>query len=134
MQLLTNRERFMIRRARDLQDELTRLKECLKEAELQTISSPNMDGMPHGSGDGDAMARKIIRKDKLEQKIRTAERALKRSRAIGTKALRNVKAPIRMFCEAYFFECATFEESCAYARISERSGDGYRAMINREDE
>lgn len=134
MQLLTNRDRYMIRRARDLQDELTRLKECLKEAELQTISSPNMDGMPHGSGDGDAMTRRIIRKDKLEQKIRTAERALKRSRTIGGKALRNVKAPIRMFCEAYFFECATFEESCTYARISERSGDEYRAMINRGDE
>jgi len=132
LHLLTNRDRYMIRRARDLQDELTRLRECLKETEMQTISSPNMDGMPKGGGD--AMTRRIIRKDKLEQKIRTAERAFKRSQTIGSKALRNVKAPLRMFCEAYFFECASFEESCSYARISERSGDGYRAMINREDE
>lgn len=131
---LTNRDRYMIRRARDLQDELTRLKECLKEAELQTIGSPNMDGMPHGSGDGDAMTRRIIRKDKLGQKIRTAERALKRSKTIGGKALRNVKAPLRMFCEAYFFECASFEESCAYAGICKRTGDDYRKMINKEDE
>lgn len=124
----------MLRRARDLVDEVERLRDVLKEIELRTISSPSMDGMPKGSGSGDAMAARMIRRDKVEQKLKTAERALKRSRTIGGNALHKVKAPVRMFCEAYFLEAASFDESCAYARISARTGDDYRSEVNRPDE
>lgn len=123
-----------MRRARDLVDEVTRLRENLKEAELHTISSPNMDGMPHGSSDGDAIARQIARKETLEAKLRTAERALKRSRSIAGKALRDVKAPLRMFCEAYFLEAAQLEAACIYARVDKRTGERYRAAINSTEE
>ena len=90
-----------------------------------------MDGMPHGSSDGDSMTRQIIRKDKLQAKLRAAERALKRSRSTAGKALRNVKAPVRMFCEAYFLDAAPLEEACSYARIDKRTGERYSAEINR---
>lgn len=130
---LTERDKWNLRRARDLADEVTRLRENLKEAELYTISSPNMDGMPKGSSDGDAMTRQYIRKDKLQAKLRTAERALKRSRSIAGKALRDVKAPLRMFCEAYFLDAAPMEEACAYARIDKRTGERYGAEINRTE-
>lgn len=132
-QALTERDKWHLRRARDLFDEVTRLRENLKEAELQTISSPNMDGMPKGSGDGDAMTRQVIRKDKLQAKLRGAERALKRSQAAGRKALRNVKAPLRMFCEVYFLEAGSLEASCVYARIDKRTGERYSAEINRTE-
>ena len=122
-----------MRRARDLADEVGRLRESLREAELQTISSPNMDGMPKGSGDGDAMTRLVIRKDKLQAKLRTAERALKRSQAAGGKALRDVKAPMRMFCEIYFLEAGSLEAACIYARIDKRTGERYSAEINRTE-
>lgn len=121
----------MLRRARDLADEVELLRENLKEVELHTVSSPNMDGMPKGSGDGDAMARVMIRKESLQKKIRTAERAMNRSRSEGRRALRNVRAPMRMFCEVYFLEAGGFEEACAHARISPRSGDECRAHVNR---
>lgn len=121
----------MLRRCRDLVDEVDRLQDNLREAELQTISSPNMDGMPHGSSDGDAIARQIARKDKLAAKLRTAERALKCSRTAAGKGLQKVKASMRMFCEAYFIDAATFEEAIQYARISPRCGDNYRAEIHR---
>ena len=123
----------MLRRARDLADEISRLRDNLREAELHTISSPNMDGMPKGSSDGDAMTRQMIRKDKLQAKLRTADRALKRSRSIAGKALRDVKAPLRMFCEAYFLDAAPLEEACAYARIDKRTGERYGAEINRTE-
>lgn len=129
--MLTGRDRYMLRRARDLADEVERLRENLKEVELHTVSSPNMDGMPKGSGDGDAMTRQIIRKDKLHSKLRGAEKALKRSRTIAGKALRNVKAPMRMFCEAYFLDASTAEEACAYARVDKRTGERYSAEINK---
>lgn len=90
-----------------------------------------MDGMPKGSGDGDALARQIARKEKLQTKLRGAEKALKRSRAIAGRALRNVKAPMRMFCEAYFLDARTAEEACTYARIDRRTGERYSAEINR---
>lgn len=121
----------MLRRARDLADEISRLRDNLREAELYTISSPNMDGMPKGSSDGDAMTRQMIRKDKLQNKLKCAERALNRSKSIAGKALRNVKAPMRMFCEAYFLDAATFDEACGYARIDKRTGERYSAEINR---
>lgn len=120
----------MLRRCRDLVDEVGRLQDNLKEAELHTISSPNMDGMPHGSNDGDAIARQIAHTDKLAAKLRTAERALKRSRSAAAKALRRVKAPMRMFCEAYFMEAAQLEAACIYARIDKRTGERYRAAVN----
>lgn len=121
----------MLRRCRDLADEVGRLQDNLKEAQLHTISSPNMDGMPHGSSDGDAIARQIARTDKLATKLRTAERALKRSRTAAGKGLQKVKASMRMFCEAYFIDAAKFEEAIRYARISPRCGDEYRANVNR---
>ena len=131
--MLTDKERHMLRRARDLADEVERLRENLRELELQTISSPNMDGMPHGSGAGDALARRVIRKEKIESKLRSAERALNRSRTVGGKALRGVKASMRMFCEAYFIGAASLEESCRYARIDERTGERYCAIVNKDE-
>ena len=128
---MTERDKWHLRRARDLADEVTRLRDNLREAELQTISSPNMDGMPKGSGDGDAIARQIARRDKLQTKLRTAERALKRSRSAAEKALCGVKASMRMFCEAYFLDAAQLEEACAYARINKRTGERYSAEINK---
>lgn len=90
-----------------------------------------MDGMPKGSSDGDTMTRQYIRKDKLQAKLRTEERALKRSRSIAGRALRDVKASMRMFCEAYFLDAATFDEACSYARIEKRTGERYSAEVNR---
>jgi hypothetical protein len=112
---------------------VTRLRDNLREAELQTISSPNMDGMPKGSGDGDAIARQIMNKDRLLSKLRGAEKALKRSRTIAGKALRNAKAPLRMFCEVYFLEAGCLEAACIYARIDKRTGERYSADINRKE-
>ena len=128
---LTEQDKCTLRRCRDLADEVDRLQDNLKEARLHTISSPNMDGMPHGSGDGDAIARQIARADKIAAKLHAAERALKRSRTAAAKGLQKVKAPMRMFCEAYFIEAATFEAAVQYARISPRCGDDYRASVNR---
>ena len=130
---LTENAKWHLRRARDLVDEVARLRDNLREAELHTISSPNMDGMPKGSSDGDIMTRQYICKDKLQAKLRTADRALKRSRSIAGKALRGVKAPLRMFCEAYFLDAAPLEEACAYARIDKRTGERYGAEINRTE-
>lgn len=124
----------MLRKARDLVDEVERLRDTLKEIDLQTISSPNLDGMPKGSGDGDAMTRRVIRRDKVESKLWSAERALKRARTIGGRALREVKAAMRLFCEAYYLDGASLEESCKYARIDARTAERYRAVINRETE
>lgn len=131
---LTEQDKWHLRRARDLVDEVARLRDNLREAELQTISSPNMDGMPHGSSDGDAIARQIARKEKLEAKLRTAERALKRSQNLARKALQRVKAPMRMFCEAYFLEAAQLEAACIYARVDKRTGERYRASVNSTEE
>lgn len=127
--LLTDRDKYMLRRARDLVDEVERLRETLREIRLQTVGSPNMDGMPKGGGDGDAMARRIIRKDKIESKLKAAERALNRARTVGGKALRDCRAPVRLFCEAYYLEAGTLEESCKYARIDRRTAERYCAMI-----
>ena len=132
--LLTDRERYTLRRARDIADEVQRLQENLTEIDLQTISSPNMDGMPKGSGDGDAMTRRIIRRDRIVGKMQAAQRELDKLRTIGSAALKRTKTPIRMFCDAYYLQFAGLEEACNYARIDKRTGERYCAMINRESE
>ena len=131
--LLTDKDKYMLRRARDLVDEVERLREVLREIRLQTVGSPNMDGMPKGSGDGDAMARRIIRRDKIESKLKAAERALNRARTVGGKALRDCRAPVRLFCEAYYLEAGTLEESCRIARIDRRTAERYCAMVGSGD-
>lgn len=116
-------------KARDLADELDRLRENLQELELHTVSSPKMDGMPKGSTAGDAVGGQVARADSLREKIQRVEKALGKARSAGRKALQGVRAPIRMFCEVYFLENRPLDAACGYARIDKRTGERYRAEV-----
>ena len=60
-------------------EEVEAQEDYLEELRRQTISSPNMDGMPHGSAQGDAMARLMIRKQQAEERLKYAKEQLERS-------------------------------------------------------
>lgn len=98
------------------------------------MSSPNLDGMPKGSSTGDAIARQVARADALREKIERVEKALKKTRNAGRKAISEARAPLRMFCEVYFLENRPLEAACSYARIDKRTGERYRADIYRAND
>lgn len=87
--------------------------------------------MPKGSGDGDAMTRLMSRKEGLKAKLAAAERRCRRTKAAARRAADKCRAPMRMFLEAYYIEAQSAGEACSYARIDRRTGERYRAEINR---
>lgn len=110
---------------------MERLQENLRELELHTVSSPKMDGMPKGSSAGDTVGGQIARTEALREKLKNVEIKLKRARSTGRKAISGERAPIRMFCEAFFLEARPLEAACNYARIDKRTGERYRAEVYR---
>ena len=90
-----------------------------------------MDGMPKGSGVGDAVGGQVASLDEMRTKLERVEGKLKRARSAGGRAIAGVKAPMRMFYEAFFLSAGSLEAACIYARIDKRTGERYRAEVYR---
>lgn len=106
-------------------EEVEAQEDYLEELRRQTISSPNMDGMPHGSAQGDAMARLMIRKQKAEERMQYARENLERSRREAARILSRFDTRQRRFYEAYYMEGDTLEAAAMFAGVSLRTGTRY---------
>lgn len=124
---LSAQEKYRLRFVRDLQDEVSRLEERLEEMRLQTISSPKMDGMPHGSSTGsEAMVSALIQMQSQEERVKRAKKRLKRAQSAARKAVEQMPAGMRLFFEAYYIDAEKIGTACSIARISESTA--YRYM------
>lgn len=130
---LTTRDRAVLMDARDLADELGRLRDALREMELETISSPNMDGMPAGSSDGDGMTRRLARIDSLRSKIDREEQRFERLKRGGRRAIRGLQAKERMFLEAYYLDAEKAVTAAMIARISDKTAGRYIKRIEKRE-
>ena len=118
---------------RDIAEEIERLEDGLKELEHRTISSPNMDGMPHGSSQGDAMALLMIHKQRQVERIGNALERFKKAQNAARRIIKDMPASKRLFYEAYYVEHGKHSLACMIARISERTGYRYMQQAGEPD-
>lgn len=85
-----------------------------------------MDGMPHGSSKGDAMASLLVQKQSMEELVGNASDRLRRAQNVARRIIKPMPAAKRLFYETYYIENGKFSTACAIARISESTG--YRYM------
>lgn len=111
---------------REIAKEVRTLQDGLEELKRQTISSPKMDGMPHGSTQGDGIAAVMIRKEKQEQSLASAQRRLERAAKAAQRVVRSLPSSKRLFYAAYYIDGEKQLTACDVAGISESTG--YRYM------
>jgi hypothetical protein len=134
-QQLDERTKGILQECRELiTEDIPALKECIREIRLQTISSPKLDGMPHGSTTGDAMTNKIKRLERYESDLKCNLRRLERLQSAAKRAVRGLEARRRIFYESYYI-CG---EKAAVARmeagIAERTASKYIADVRAKKE
>lgn len=122
---LAAKEGYKLRIVRDIADELERLEGALEELRQQTISSPRMDGMPHGSSKGDAMASMLVQKQRMEERVGNASDRLRRAQNVARRIIKPMPAAKRLFYEAYYIENGKLATACAIARVSESTAYRY---------
>ena len=109
------------------------LRDGLRELEAKTISSPNMDGMPRGSGDGDASARRLISLERAKHRLKMAEKDLQTARRRAERVCRKMDGHMRGFCEAYYVDCQPFSVAQKLSGVCERQCYRYMQDIKPED-
>lgn len=114
-------------------EEVEAQEDYLEELRRQTISSPNMDGMPHGSAQGDAMARLMIRKQQAEERLKYAKEQLERSRQEARHILFRFSTPQRRFYEAYYVEGEKLEAAAMFAGVCKRTACSYIKQVSEKD-
>ena len=123
----------MLMEARDLADELGRMRDALREMELETISSPNMDGMPAGSSDGDGIGRRLARIESMRAKVEREEGRLERLRKRCMGYIRGLRAAERMFLTAYYLDAEKAVRAAMIARISDKTAGRYIKRIEKKE-
>lgn len=129
---LTERGRKQLLAVRKAANELEEAEVALKELELKTVGSPNMDGMPKGSSQGDASTQHLIHLEYARSKRDKAEYALKKAKHNAYRVCRKLEGHMRKFCEAYYAEGFPFDVAQALSGVGERQCSRYAAMVKGE--
>lgn len=134
-QQIDGRTRNMLLECRELiTKELPALKECIKELRMQTISSPKMDGMPHGSATGDAMANRLKRMEKYESDLEHTLRRLEGLQRAARDAVAALEMRRRIFYESYYICGEKASVARREAGIAERTAGKYIADVRAKKE
>lgn len=102
----------------------------LEELQRQTIGSPNMDGMPKGTSQGDVMDRLMIRKQEAEERLQRAIRRLERSKRTAGRILSRLDVGMARFYEAYYVNGEKLEAAAVFAGVSPRTGSNYIKLVS----
>lgn len=94
--------------------------DSLRELELQSVSSPKMDGMPKGSGSGDASAQHMIHVEYARNRVKRAKDALQKARRNALRVCRKMEGHMRKFCEAFYVEGFPFDVARVMSGVGER--------------
>lgn len=132
---LDERTRNMLQECRDLVNtDIPAIEECIRELRLQTISSPKMDGMPHGSAAGDAMANRLKRLEKYESELAYNKRRLERLQNATKRAIKGLETRRRIFYESYYVAGEKAAVARVEAGIAERTASKYIADVRAKKE
>lgn len=116
---------IMLTRCKRLAAKLATTEESIKELRMQTISSPKMDGMPHGSAQGDASAGRLARLEAREREYERDRRDLTLLRQTARRVIKLLDAKRRIFYEAYYIDAEKASAARKEAGISERTASRY---------
>ena len=130
---LTELDREALLEVRTAEKRVQDLEDGLRELELKTISSPNMDGMPKGSSDGDASTRRLISMERAKHRLKMAEKDLRTARRRAERVCRKMDGHMRSFCESYYVDCQPFSVAQKLSGVSERQCYRYMQDIKPED-
>lgn len=134
-QQLDERTKSILQECRELiNTDIPALEECIREMQLQTISSPKMDGMPHGSAAGDAMANRLKRLEKYESELTHNRRRLERLQSAARRAIRALETRRRIFYESYYISGEKAAVARVEAGIAERTAGKYIADVRTKKE
>lgn len=107
------------------------MEDALCELRRESISSPRMDGMPKGSGEGDQMPRRMARIDDLTRRIERQRARLSKLRRSGERAIYRLEAREKLFVEAYYLRAEKAGVAAILAQISDKSASRYIRRIER---
>ena len=124
---LDKRDKYILHECRELAQEIKLREEGLKELRMQTVASPNMDGMPKGSGNASAIANRVIQIEKRTKDIERDKRRLERLKERARAALKPLKVAQKVFYQEYFVEAQKAHVARTLAGISERTMTNYLA-------
>ena len=114
--------------------EIPAIEECIRELRMQTISSPKLDGMPHGGAAGDAMVNRLKRLEKYESELSYNKRRLERLQNATKRAIKGLEMRRRIFYESYYINGEKAAVARAEAGIAERTASKYIADVRAKKE
>jgi len=124
------RECNAIFEVRTLKEEIERLKESIADLNGKTISSPCLSGMPHGVGETDRMAERLIRMQKMQSRLVYKEKKLEGARRAARGAIERIQSVgMRIFCTVYYLEGEDFETAQQLSGVSRGRCLEYRHRI-----
>lgn len=123
---ISGRDAETLRRARQLQIELRKLRRELDEQRVVALRSIPLDGMPGRCADADRMTARLIRIEKMERKVRDLERHAEAAQWEAKRICWRMKdRKARMFFEAYYVGAQTLQTSRRIAGIAHRTALQY---------
>lgn len=129
---LTERDRKHLLAVRKTAQDLEEAEVALKELELKTIGSPNMDGMPKGGSQGDASAQHLIHLEYARSKRDKAEYAHKKAKHNAYRVCRKLEGHMRKFCEAYYADGLPFDVAQIMSGVKDAQCYRYMAKVKGE--
>ena len=126
---LTEKDRAKLLAVRKAARDLEEAECSLKELKLKTVGSPNMDGMPKGSTQGDSSTQHLIHLDYARKKLEKAQRALDKAKRNAHRVCTRLEGHMQKFCEAYYVECFPFDIAQALSGVGERQCSRYMAAV-----
>jgi hypothetical protein len=131
---LDRRDKYILHECRELAQEIALREEGLVELSTKTIGSPNMDGMPKGSGTHSASDSRLMQIEKYEHDLERDKRRLERLRRDARGAIKPLKVAQRVFYEEYFVQAQKAHVARLMAGISQRTMTNYlaEARIDKE--
>lgn len=131
---LDKRDKYILHECRELAQEIRLREEGLQELRMKTIGSPNMDGMPKGSGTHSASDNRLIQIEKYERDIEHSKRRLERLKDAARAVIKPLKVAQKVFYQEYFVEAQKAHIARTMAGVSERTMTNYlaEARIDKE--
>lgn len=103
------------------------------QALIPTASSPKMDGMPRGSGGGDANAAIVDLRDEARARYEAAEKAWRVAERAARAQMDKLTPWLYSLCLYYYLHSMTKEQTCDVMHISESTFKRYRLDLRKYD-
>lgn len=127
--ILRAKDRDVLRIARSQAGVVRKLEEQLVRLRPAGPKGARLDGMPTGSRSNAGLDARLIRIEGLESMLARAKEALESDRVRARRAMCGMSAELFAFCQLYYIEAMTLEETAEVMGRSERQCRRYRSEV-----